>query len=82
MQDVEPLFVGIFMGEEALVAAGTRDGVVGTWVVDRDQVLWFPPDAEGSPARNELAYCIYKGRRLLGAFNPPEIWPGTETSCT
>ena len=70
------MFLGGFMGEEALVAAGHRDGQSGTWIIDRDQVTWFPSGEDDSPARDELAWCIYKGRRLLGAFNQPEVWPG------
>ncbi len=79
INECEPLFLGLFMGEESLIVSATIDEQQGTFVVDRDKVLWFPPDADMSPARNELAYCIYKGRRLLGAFNQPEIWPGIES---
>ncbi len=76
INDAEPQFLGLFMGEEALIVEGNRNGQLGTFVVDRDQAAWFPPDAGNSPSRNELAWCIYKGRRLLGAFNQPEVWPG------
>ena len=81
VEDAEPLFLGLFMGEEALVVSGSIGEQAGTFVVERDHVEWFAPDADGSAARNDLAWCIYKGRRLLGAFNQPEIWPGQETSC-
>ncbi|MGI9519486.1 MAG: HEAT repeat domain-containing protein [Pirellulaceae bacterium] len=74
--DVDPVFLGLFMGEEALVAAGRQEGKSGSYVIDRDEVMWFPPGSDDSPARDELAYCIYKGRRLLGAFNQPDAWPG------
>ena len=81
MEEAEPIFLGLFMGEEALVVSARIHDQSGTFIVERDHVEWFPADADGSPARNDLAWCIYKGRRLLGAFNQPEIWPGLETPC-
>ena len=80
INEAEPRFLGLFMGEEVLVVGGSINDQYGTFVVDRDQALWFPPDDEGSAEQNELAWCIYKGRRLLGAFNQPEVWPGKENS--
>ncbi len=80
INDIEPVFLGLFMGEEVLVASGRQEGKQGTYIVDRDDVAWFAPHAEESAARDELAYCIYKGRRLLSAFNQPEAWPG-ESAC-
>jgi hypothetical protein len=76
IEDAEPLFLGLFMGDESLVVSGSVRDQKGTFVVDRDKVHWFPADHDQSPAGNELAWCIAKGRRLLGAFNAPEAWPG------
>lgn len=67
---VAPVFLGLFMGQEVLVAEGIRDDRHGTLVVDRDEVEWFAPPGGDAPGRNELAWSIYKGRRLLSAFNP------------
>jgi hypothetical protein len=79
MNEVEPVFVGEFMGEGVLVAEGIRHGKHGTLLVDREDVMWFDPDTGQAPGRNELAWFVYKGRRLLAAFNDPEIWPGGNT---
>jgi hypothetical protein len=75
MHSVSPVFVGRMLGETALVAEGIRDGRHGSLVVDRDQVMWLDLDSGQAPGRNELAWSLYKGRRLLGAFNSPGIWP-------
>ncbi len=78
MLDVEPCFLGMFMGDEVLVASGKKNKQLGTYVVDAQEVAWFDPMNEKSDGMDELAYCIYKGRKLLGAFNTPNDWPGTE----
>ena len=78
MNDVEPVFVGEFMGDPVLVAEGIRHGKHGSLLVDRDEVTWFDPDSGQAPGRNELAWAIYKGRRVMAAFNDPEVWPGLE----
>ncbi len=76
LETVAPVFMGLFMGNQALIAEGIRHERHGTVVVDRDEVMWFETDSGQSPGRNELAWSVYKGRRLLSAFNAPEIWPG------
>ena len=77
-ENMEPQFLGLFMGAEALILNAKVNGQWGTLIVTRDTVDWFPADPENSPAKTELAYSIYKGRKLLGAFNQPEFWPGLE----
>lgn len=79
MNEVEPVFVGEFMGEPVLVAEGIRHGKHGSLLVDRDEVTWFDPDSGQAPGRNELAWAIYKGRRVMAAFNDPDVWPGVES---
>jgi hypothetical protein len=74
--DVEPVFVGKFFGETALVAEGIRHGRHGSIVADRDEVMWLEFGQTSSAEKNELAWSIYKGRRMLKAFNDPEQWPG------
>ncbi len=79
MNEVEPVFVGEFMGDPVLVAEGIRHGQHGSLLVDRDEVIWFDPNSGQAPGRNELAWSIYKGRRVLSAFNDPDNWPGNES---
>ena len=74
-QNAQPSFLGLFFGEPVLVAAGQHQSRAGTFIVDQQDVSWFEPGGE-SAAMDELAYCIYKGRKLLAAFNSPDVWPG------
>ena len=76
MESVTPVFAGFFMGNQVLIAEGIRHGQHGSLLIDRDDVEWFELSSGMLPGRNELAWSIYKGRRLLGAFNTPEAWPG------
>jgi hypothetical protein len=64
-RDVRPVFLGVFFGVPALVAATRRSSQAGFAVVDeRFQAVWFPQvHSRGVDA--ETAYCIYLGRELL-----------------
>ena len=65
----ESLKIGSFFGERALIARARRDAVKGVAVVDQHAFQWHP--AVGAhPIDADLAYCIYKGRKLLRSFNP------------
>jgi len=66
---IEPQRMGYFFGEKALVAAAQREGVAGTAVADFKEIAFFPQRHSRRPIRAEEAYCIYKGRKLLAAFN-------------
>jgi len=66
---IEPERMGYFFGEKALVAAAKRQGVAGTAVADFQEIAFFPQRHRQRPIRGEEAYCIYKGRKLLVAFN-------------
>lgn len=68
-QDVEPLKMGSFFGEKALLTRCQRDAVAGVAVVDQGAVQWHP-EVGNQPIGADLAYCIYKGRKLLRSFNP------------
>ena len=65
----EPQRMGYFFGEKALVATAQRDGVAGVAVADFHDVHWFPQRSSRRPVGVEEAYSIYKGRKLLKAFN-------------
>lgn len=82
LADVTPVFVGMLMGEPALVAEGIRFDRHGTIVVTRDEVAWFDPGGGTAPGRNELAWAVFKGRRMLAAFNDPQSWPGALAETT
>jgi hypothetical protein len=60
---VQPHIHGKFFGDDILVARCEREGEIGTVVVDPQQEYWYAGQAPPQ------GYCIYKGHRLLQAFN-------------
>jgi len=73
-REIQPQFVGVFFGEKVLVCAAVdRDDSArntGCVIVDQEQTNWFPCGSELAPVCADLAWCIYRGRRLLRHFNP------------
>jgi hypothetical protein len=69
-QAIEPVKLGYFFGDRVLVAAARRDGVPGYAVVDFHDIDWRPTAQRPRPLGPDEVYCIYKGRKLLKAFNP------------
>ena len=67
-QLVEPLSLGSFFGSKSLVARGQREGTAGIVVVDSGFCQWHP-EVGARPIDADLAYSIYKGRRLMRSFN-------------
>jgi hypothetical protein len=67
---IEPLRMGYFFGEKALVAAAERGGIGGTAVADFQSIAYFPRRHSRRPLGAAECYNIYKGRKLLGSFNP------------
>lgn len=68
--DIRPQRLGSFFGEKVLVALARREGTPGVAVVDSREVAFFPQRHRRRPLGIEEAYSIYKGRKLLKAFNP------------
>jgi hypothetical protein len=68
-ESIEPQRMGYFFGEKALVATAQRDGIAGVAVADFHDVHWFPQRSSRRPIGIEEGYSIYKGRKLLKAFN-------------
>jgi hypothetical protein len=66
---IEPQRMGYFFGEKALIAGAQRQGVAGVAVADFKDTLFFPQRHHHRPLGVEEAYSIYKGRKLLKAFN-------------
>lgn len=67
---IEPCLLGHFLGERVLVAEAVRDEQPGIVLIDRDQIEWHPRIRTSWPLGAEEWYSIYKGRRMLRAFNP------------
>jgi hypothetical protein len=66
---IEPLVMGYFFGDKALVARATREGVAGVAVADFREIAFFPERHSRRPLGTREAWCIYKGRKLLRSFN-------------
>jgi hypothetical protein len=69
-QQVEPIRLGFFFGQRALVARARREDRSGVVVVDDETVQWWPMRSDRWNLGPTEAFAIYKGRRLLAAFNP------------
>ncbi|MBM4001303.1 MAG: HEAT repeat domain-containing protein [Planctomycetes bacterium] len=67
--DVVPVTLGSFFGERALVARARLDRAEGLVVADHDAIEWWPRGEGGHPLGADDVFAIYKGRRLLNAFN-------------
>jgi hypothetical protein len=66
---IVPQFLGSFLGDKILVATAMHQGLPGVAVVDPLQCVWWPRRGSSRPIDPDVAYCIYKGRKLLRAFN-------------
>src|SRR5262245_16475901 len=66
---IEPQRMGYFFGEKALVSSVHRQGVAGVAVADFRDIMFFPHRHTRRPIGVEESYSIYKGRKLLKAFN-------------
>ncbi len=67
--NIQRVKLGSFFGDYVLVAHATRDGVPGIAVIDAQNTDWRPTAQRPRPLGPDEAYWIYKGRRLLKAFN-------------
>ena len=62
--------LGEFFGEPALIATASDGENVGAVVAGINDAAWFPHDGSSTrPLGPDEAWCIWKGRRLLSAFN-------------
>ncbi len=66
---IEPQRMGYFFGEKALTATAERQGVAGVAVADFQETYFFPQRSSRRPVGVDEAYAIYKGKKLLKAFN-------------
>lgn len=65
----QPLWLGVFFEYRVLVATADRNSSKGTLIIDEECLQWYPTGNPNRPVEPEQAYAIYKGRRLLNAFN-------------
>lgn len=68
-RQIRPQILGSFFGDRVLVAQAERDGLPGLAVADAQHVQWHAQPPSGCALGPAEVYAIYKGRRLLEAFN-------------
>lgn len=68
-EQIQPLRLGFFFGERALIARATRNAQSGVVVAGPQHVEWWPNDPKRRGFGPDEAFAIFKGRRLLGVFN-------------
>ena len=66
--DITALQLGSFFGDKVLIASARKNDHRGAIVADAEHVYWYPWRNQNSIS-SDIAYNIYKGRRLLKAFN-------------
>jgi len=67
--DPQIVYCGMFFGSLVLVVSANRGGTQGTVIADAEMSHWCPRGDGPRPLGPEEAYSIYKGRKLLAAFN-------------
>ncbi|MEQ8790382.1 MAG: HEAT repeat domain-containing protein [Pirellulaceae bacterium] len=66
---IQPVWLGSFFGELALVAHAVHDEEDGVAVVDQDGIFWRTAPLSPRSLGPEEVYNLYKGRKILSVFN-------------
>lgn len=66
---IEPQKLGSFFGQKVLIAKARLDEQEGIVMADEETQRWFPHQTHRRPIGPTEAFCIYKGQKLLEAFN-------------
>lgn len=69
LEAIVPETFGNFFGEKVLVAKAMNRGEKVLAVGDSTDVRWFPVPSDAQPLTPQEVYSIYKGQKLLRAFN-------------
>lgn len=70
IENPTPIMMASFFGEYVLIVDGAQDQENGTLIVGRDETAWIGQGNKDSPIDWQLAFDIWKGRKLLTNFNP------------
>ena len=79
LDQIQPRLFGMFFGDRVLVADATKSGQGGVAATDRIDVFWLPYGPQERPLGPSEAFALYKGRKLLRAFNPLDDSSATST---
>lgn len=69
-EQIQPLTLGMFFGERALVTRARREGQAGIVVASHDEIQWHITEGRLRPLGPQEALYLYRGRKLLRTFNP------------
>ncbi len=68
-QEIELHTWGSFLGDPVLVAEAEQDGSAVVVIADSADIYWHPRDTGPRPLTADDVYNLYKGRKLMRAFN-------------
>jgi hypothetical protein len=77
---VEPLWLGFFLSEIAVVARSRFENSIGFAVTDGVELLWYPSSGRSRPLGPTEVYSLYKGRKILKSFNGHDVFESEEDS--
>ncbi len=69
-EDIRPLFLGFMFGDIALVARVSNQNTEGISVADGQEIEFQPTVGRLRPFGPAETYFLYRGRKLIRAFNP------------
>jgi len=75
---VEPLWLGFFLSEIAVVARTRSENSIGFAVTDGVELLWYPSSGRLRPLGPTEVYSLYKGRKILKSFNGHDVFESDE----
>ena len=67
--DVEIVQLGLFFGEQLLIATACHQQTHGVAIVGQAGIQWYPTGNSPRSLGAEEVYMLHKGRRLLDSFN-------------
>ncbi len=77
---VEPLWLGFFLSEIAVVTRSRFENSIGFAVTDGVELLWYPSSGRSRPLGPTEVYSLYKGRKILKSFNGHDVFESEEDS--
>ena len=70
IEEMTPVMMASFFGEYVLIVDGILEQDNGTMIVGTDEIAWVGQGNKMAPIDWQLAFDIWKGRKLLMNFNP------------
>ena len=77
---IEPLWLGFFLSEIAVIARTRSENSIGFAVTDGTELLWYPSSGRLRPLGPTEVYSLYKGRKILKSFNGHDVFESEDDS--